>query len=169
MSSFISKGKVNMDDQFKIFVDQLRDGHEKIIHESLFPDFIDIHETDLSFKKNIELDGVAYKADDELILNWKIRAQALMSCSICNEAVPVNIEIDNFYHSEPLAEVKGAIYNFKDLLRETILIEVPAFAECEEGNCPRRQEVSKYLKEPSEDEQDIEDGYQPFANLDWKE
>jgi cytochrome oxidase Cu insertion factor (SCO1/SenC/PrrC family) len=82
--------------------------------------------------------------------------------------VPINIEIDNFYHSEPLSEIKGAIYNFKDLLRETILLEVPSFAECE-GNCPRRQEVSKYLKEPSDDQQDSEDGYQPFADLDWKE
>jgi uncharacterized metal-binding protein YceD (DUF177 family) len=157
-----------MDDQFKIFVDQLKDGHEKIIHEDMSPAFIDIQEKDLSFEKNVELDGLAYTADEELVLNWTIRTQATITCSICNEPVPINIEIDNFYHSEPLSEIKGAIYNFKDLLRETILLEVPSFAECE-GNCPRRQEVSKYLKEPSDDQQDSEDGYQPFADLDWKE
>jgi uncharacterized metal-binding protein YceD (DUF177 family) len=157
-----------MDDEFKIFVDQLRDGHEKIIHESLSPKFMDVHENDLDFKKNIELDGMAYTAEDELVLNWNIQTEALVSCAICNEKVPVAINIDNYYHTVPLAEIKGAIFNFKDLLRETILVEVPAFAECNQGECPKRQEVSKYLKEPSQDKTDEEDGYHPFADLDWK-
>lgn len=157
-----------MEDEFKIFVDQLRDGHEIIIHESLSPKFMDIHENDLDFKKNIELDGMAYTAEDELVLNWNIRTEALVSCAICNEKVPVDIHIDNYYHTEPLSEIKGAIFNFKDLLRETILVEVPAFTECNQGECPKRQEVAKYLKEPSQDQTDEEDGYHPFADLDWK-
>lgn len=158
-----------MDDVFKIYVDQLRDGHEKNIHESLSPEFLDVHERDLDFKKNVELKGVAYTAEDELILNWTIQAEALIACSICNEKVPVEICIENFYHSEPLAEIKGAIFNFKDLLRETVLLEVPTFVECNEGSCPKRQEMSKYLKEPSQDQADQEDGYHPFADLDWKQ
>ena len=58
-------------------------------------------------------------------------------------------------------------YNFKNLLRETILLEVPSFAECEGGSCPKRKEYNKYLKESS-NEQSEDEGYQPFADLDWK-
>jgi uncharacterized metal-binding protein YceD (DUF177 family) len=157
-----------MDEAFKIFVDQLRDGHQQQIEESLTPDFLGIQERDLEFKKNVELEGEAYAADDELIIHWNIETEALVACSICNEKVPVSIKIDNFYHSEPMDEIKAAVFNFKDLLRETILLEVPPFAECNNGNCPRRKDVEKYLKPPSENQSEEDDGYRPFADLDWK-
>lgn len=154
-----------MDDTFKIFVDQLRDGHVQEMHERLDPSFLDVHEEDLEFKKSVLLDGEAYSADHELILHWNISAEALVSCSICNDKVPVKIEIENFYHSEPMDEIKSAVYNFKNLLRETILLEVPPFAECQEGNCPQRREVEKYLKAPSENKSDEDEGFRPFADL----
>ncbi len=157
-----------MEEEFKIYVDQLREGQEKAISESYDPQFLDLHESDLDFKKNIELKGVAYTAEDELILHWNIRAEALVACSICNEKVPVDIVIDNFYHSEPTGEIKGAVFNFKDLLRETILLEVPTFVECNEGQCPKRKEVDKYLKRSSDNKSIEDEGYQPFADLEWK-
>ncbi len=157
-----------MEDEFKIYIEQLRDGHDKHIDECLSPDFLEINESDLAFEKPIELKGSAYLAEDELIINWNIRTEAFVSCLICNEKVPVEIVIHNFYHSEPLENIKTGIYNFKELLRETILLEVPSFAECNEGKCPRRQEVAKYLKDPVEEESNDEEGYHPFADLDWK-
>lgn len=157
-----------MEDEFKIYVEQLRDRHDKQIDEALSLDFLGIDEPDLAFKEPIRLTGSAYLADQELILNWNIQAEALVPCSICNEKAPVEIMIHNFYHSEPLDDIKTGIYNFKELLRETILLEVPPFTECNEGKCPSRQEVAKYLKEPSEEELNDEEGYQPFADLDWK-
>ena len=155
-----------MDDDFKIYVEQLREGRERKIHESLSPEFLDIHEDDLAFEKPVELEGVAYLAENELILHWDIRTEALVSCCICNEKVPVPLHIQNFYYSESLDEIKTGIYNFKELLRETILIEVPLFIECK-GNCPSRKEYAEYLKNPSESQSD-EEGYHPFADLDWK-
>lgn len=156
-----------MDDAFKIYVEQLRDGHEEKIHETFDPGFLDINEPDLRFDQPVELEGVAYLAEHELVLHWDIKAEAVVSCSICNEPVKVPLHIQNFYYSEPLAEIKSGVYNFKDLLRETILLEVPSFAECE-GSCPRRKEYHKYFKEPSSQPSDEEEGYQPFADLDWK-
>ncbi len=156
-----------MDDQFKIYIERLREGHEEKIHETLSPDFLEIQESDLTFKKPVELRGVAYLADHELILHWDIETEAIIPCAICNQAVPISIHIKNFYYSEPLAEIKSGIYNFKDLLRETILLEVPSFIECEKGNCPKRKEYAKYLKAPS-DPSDQEGDYHPFADLDWK-
>lgn len=154
-----------MDDVFKIYVEQLRDGNERQIHESLSPDFLDIQDADLEFQKPIDLKGVAYLAEDELVLHWSALTEALVSCSICNEKVAVNIEVVDFYHAEPLSDIKSGIFNFKNLLRETILLEVPAFVE-HNGNCPKRKEIQKYLKEPTPDQSD--EGYHPFADLDWK-
>lgn len=155
-----------MNDIFKIYIEQLREGHEEKIYEKLDPDFLDIQEPDLVFDKPVELDGVTYLAEHELVFHWNIRTEAIIPCSICNEPVKVPIHIQNFYYSEPIKEIKSGVYNFKDLLRETILLEVPAFVECD-GQCPRRQEYQKYLKEPSNRPSD-EEGYQPFADLDWK-
>lgn len=155
-----------MDDVFKIYVDQLRKGHEEKIHEKLGPDFLDIHESDLVFDQPIELEGTAYLAEKELILHWNIKTEVLVSCSICNDLVRIPLHIQNFYHSEPLSEIKSGVYYFKDLLRETVLLEVPAFAECCGGNCPKRKEYTKYLKISSGE--DEEEGYHPFADLDWK-
>lgn len=156
-----------MDDSFKIYIEQLREGHEEKIHEKLDPSFIDIHEADLIFETPVELKGVAYLAEHELVLHWDIRTEVLIPCSICNELVKVPIQVQNFYYSEPTSEIKAGIYNFKNLLRETILLEVPAFTECHGGNCPKRQEYQKYLKEPS-NPLSQEEGYNPFVDLDWK-
>jgi uncharacterized metal-binding protein YceD (DUF177 family) len=157
-----------MDDVFKIYIEQLRKGHEEEIHEELDPSFLGIHEPDLAFDKPVELEGVAYLAEHELVLHWDIRAEAIIPCSICNEPVKVPLHIQNFYYSEPIRDIKTGVYNFKDLLRETILLEVPAFTECHAGHCPKRQEYQTYLKEESSDHSSDEEGYQPFADLDWK-
>lgn len=153
-----------MDDVFKIYIDQLRDGHEEEIHETLDPGFLEIQESDLGFDQPIQLDGVAYLAEHELVFHWDIRTEAVIPCSICNEPVSVPIHIHNFYYSEPTREIKSGIYNFKNLLRETVLLEVPPFAECEGGRCPKRPLFQKYLKESSDDSPE-EEGYQPFADL----
>lgn len=158
-----------MDDLFKIYIEQLREGHEEKIHEKLDPVFLDIHEADLVFDRPVDLEGVAYLAEQELVFHWNIRTEVLVPCSMCNEPVRILIHIQNFYSSVCIREIKSGIYNFKDLLRETILLEVPPFAECCGGKCPKRQEYKKYLKESSSPSSDDEAGYHPFADLDWKE
>lgn len=157
-----------MDDVFKIYVEQLRDGREEKVSEKLDPSFLDIDEPDLKFDKPVELQGVVYLADNELVLHWDIKTEALLSCLICNEPVRVPIHIQNFYYCESVQKIKTGIYNFKNLLRETILLELPGFAECNEGNCPKRKEFKDYLKKPSDPMSDKEEGYKPFADLDWK-
>lgn len=157
-----------MDDAFKIYVDQLREGQEKQIDESFNADFLDINEDDLSFKDPVQLKGVAYLADDELILNLNVHTDAKMRCAICNESVNVPISIENFYTAEPISEIKTGIYDLREMLRETILLEVPAFTECNQGKCPKRKEFAKYLKEDSNLSKEQEEGYHPFADLDWK-
>lgn len=153
-----------MDERFKIYVDRLRGGQDKHIIERLPPDFLEINEPDLSFEKDVELEGVAYIAEKELIFNFSVKAEALIPCSICNAKVPVEIRVVRCYHAEPLEKVISGVYNFSELLRETILLEVPVIAECGNGNCPKRKEIAKYLKD-GHDEAGQEDGYHPFADL----
>lgn len=154
-----------MEDTFKIYIDRLHDGRETQIHEEFDSDFLEIREKDLTFQNNVKVDGTAYLADDQLIIHWSISAGALIPCSICNQSVPVEIKLTNLYSNVPLSEIKGAVYNFKQLLREIILLEVPSFTECNQGRCPKRKEFAKYLKDTSSTIAKEEDGHRPFADL----
>lgn len=153
-----------MDDTFRIYVDQLRDGHDQTIKENIAPAFLDIKESALFFKKNVKVDGKAYLAGSDLILCLNAVAEALIPCTICNDLVPVDIRIKDFYFTQPLAEIKSAVFSFEDVLREAILIEVPQFAECNKGHCPHRGELAKYL-EKEEKTNLSEEGYQPFSDF----
>jgi uncharacterized metal-binding protein YceD (DUF177 family) len=156
-----------MDERFRIYVEQLHDGRETVINEVIEPGFLLISESDLIFKKDVSVQGEAYVASDDLVLHLNIKAEALIPCSICNELVRIDIAVKDFYFSEPLSEIKSGIYSFEELLRETILIEVPLFAECNEGHCTKRNELAKFMKEPKGNGGGSEDTYQPFADLDF--
>lgn len=156
-----------MDDTFKIYVEQLRDGHIEKIEEIFPPDFLGVHEKELSFEDDVCVKGEAYLAEDMLVMNLHADTQAILLCSICNAPVKIKVSVQGFYYAEPLVEIKGGIFNFQEILREAILLEIPKFAECE-GRCPRRSEISQYLKEPEEQARPEEDeGYHPFADFDW--
>jgi uncharacterized metal-binding protein YceD (DUF177 family) len=147
----------------KIFVDQLREGTVHKIDEKLSSDFMDVKEKELSFTKDVYVKGEAYLAENELILNLDISAEALIPCSICNEVFAVPIKLKNLYHAEPLSDIKSGVFNAEQVVRDAVLLDVPPFAECHDGNCPARKEISKFLKssEPGEDG----DRYRPFADL----
>lgn len=151
-------------DAFNIYVEQLRKGGREVIKELLTTDFLDVSEEEISFVDQVSVEGEAYLAGETLFLNLALKAHALMPCSICNEAVPVTICIDNFYHAEPLEEIKSGVFSFKEIIREAILLELPAFVECA-GGCPKRKEIAKYLKQTQEQKENREERYHPFADL----
>lgn len=159
----------NMDDAFKIFIEQLRGGQVEKIHESFKPTFLEVNEQEVSFVDPVLLHGQAYLADNELVLNFDIKTFVTLPCSVCNEPVKKEIAIQGFYHAVPLEEIRSGVYNFKEVLRETILLDIPLFAECNEGHCPHRKEISKFLKpEGQKGSDDVEEeGYNPFADFDW--
>lgn len=159
-----------MNDAFKIYVEQLRDGREEEIREDFPPDFIDVQDKDLRFNDLVHVRGKAYIAESTLILHLDITTFATIPCSICNEPSKQKVEILNFYHSEELRDIKSGIFVYQDLLRETILLETPCFGECQAKGCPERKKIQKYLKNtevegkvPSDEE-----GYKPFSNFEWK-
>lgn len=158
-----------MIDAFKIYVDQLRGGKEEILDQEFSPGFLQISEPDLSFKAPVKVEGTVYLADDELVLNLNVNTFATLPCAICNASVNVPIAIQNSYHAVPVKEIKTGIYDYGDLLRETILLETPQFAECNDGDCPEREKVRKYFKKlPEEGGSSPDDeGYRPFSDLEW--
>lgn len=156
-----------MDNRFKIYVEQLRQGHVEKISEKFPPEFLDVHEKDLRFVDPVFVNGEAYLAEDMLVLHVDLKAIALIPCSICNEPVKVEIVLDGSYHAIPLDEIKGGVFDFQETLREAILLETPLLAECNEGKCPQRSVVQKYLKnETTSKINGNDEGYQPFADLD---
>ncbi len=153
-----------MEDRFKIFVERLREGRTEQISEIFSPDFLEVRDEALSFPDNVYVKGEAYLVENNLILHLDIKTSAQLPCTICNESVIVPIEVRRFTHVEPIANIKGSVFNYKNVLREIIILESPAFAECE-GNCPQRKEVSKYFLKDKEKGQSPEEGYHPFSDL----
>lgn len=141
----------------QIFVDRLTEGQEETINWDLSSTFLDVHEKDLSFSEEVKVKGKAYLADTFLIIQVDIEAVSLIPCIVCNEVKEYPVVIEHFYHAEPLAEMKGKIFNFTEKLRDAILLEVPQFYECNNGNCGERKELEKFLRKESSPS--------PFADL----
>lgn len=146
-----------------IFTDRLKGGDTEKIEEALAPDFFDVEEAELSFPSEVKVSGQAYLATDHLILQLKIHTFAKVPCSICNETIQIPLEDEDFYLAKDLEELSSAVYDYSDEVRSALFLKVPQFAECE-GNCPKRQEVKKYLRPPPSKDDD-EGTYHPFSDL----
>jgi uncharacterized metal-binding protein YceD (DUF177 family) len=153
-----------MNKDFQIFIDRLKDGQTLTIEEKCSPMFLDIHEEGLKFTSPVDIKGRAYLTSDHLILHLSIATEGSMPCLICNDFFSFPISIDEFTHAEPLADIVNHIFDFTELLRETILLEVPAFAECNQGKCPERVTLANYLKLP-QNTKSSEPVHYPFNNL----
>ena len=150
---------------FKIYVDRLKEGESEEIREELSSDFIEVSEQDLSFPDRVEIKGEAYLANDHLVLHLNIRTNALITCAICNQATTYPIAIADHYHSEPLNELENPVFEYRELIREAILLKVPPFLECQGGNCPERATVNKFLKKEDPRVTDSSKTNFPFEDL----
>jgi uncharacterized metal-binding protein YceD (DUF177 family) len=150
--------------QFEIYLDRLKNEEVYLIEEESSPAFLDIEEETLKFTAPVVIKGKAYLTSDHLILKFAISTKAMLPCLICNELFSTPIIIDDFTHAEALEEIGNHIFNFTELLRETILLEIPSFIECNDGTCPQRASVAKYLKsaQPAKDKTQV---YYPFDNF----
>lgn len=137
------------DDRFKIFIEQLRDGHVEKIDESFESSFLGVEEPDLRFKGNVAVKGEAYIAGDELVLHLAIQANSVVPCKVCNAPVDVQLDLPNVYEVVPLEEVPHGVFSMREILRQVILLDRVEFAECNEGNCPHRPEITPYMHKPS--------------------
>lgn len=153
--------------EFKIFIDRLKDGHIEKFSKTIPASVFELKEDDLTFKEPIEIKGEAYLATDHLIVKLKAKTKISLPCSICNEPTLIPIEISDFYHAEPVAEIRGSVFDYLELLREDILIQVPQFTECHGGNCPERENLKKFMKKENTESstQNKSNHHFPFSQL----
>lgn len=137
-----------LDQNFIINVDRLRKNKDQKlkIEMSVSPEFLDVEEPELDFGEHIQIIGEAYLVDDQLVVHLDALVPLILVCKVCNGDASVMIKVNNFYHVEDLTALKSPYFDFSKVLREEILLEVPRFSECNEGNCPEREFMNQYLE-----------------------
>jgi uncharacterized metal-binding protein YceD (DUF177 family) len=151
-----------MSDPFVILIDRLKGGHTQKIEGSFDPAFLAVEEPALRFTNKVMVKGEAYLTDAHLIIHLKASTQATMPCAICNRMIETDLKVDNFYHTEPIEEIRSAHFNFSEALREAILIELPRTVECNQGKCPERDVMAPYLRSEKRSDKTT---YFPFADM----
>lgn len=144
---------------FEINTDLLKVEKELKFDEKLSFDFLDIHEKELIMNSDVCVKGSFYLADNFLVIKLFAKTQYQKPCIICNDFITLDL-CDDFYHSVPMEEIKGGVYDFKEELRNSLLLKIPQFAECNEGNCPQRKNLEKYINVNENSEE-----YFPFKTL----
>ena len=150
---------------FKIYCDRLSNGKEEKLEETFSSKFLAIEEEDLIFEQPIKISGRAYVVDKELLLELHIKAIAKKPCAVCNQWGELEISLSPFMHAEPLSSIKGGIFDFSEILREEILLQVPSYWKCNKGKCPQEEGLKKYFG------QSKKENFQenPFANINLSE
>ncbi len=131
--------------ELKIYIDRLKEGQKETFKGKISSDFLP-KEQDLSFEKEIELSGEAYTAGDHLMIKLNAKILAFLPCSICNKPTEVPLILSDFYHAESIEEIPAGVFDFSELLRTDLLLQLPKFIECQ-GKCPERDTIKKYLKQ----------------------
>lgn len=149
-----------MPDEFKIYIDRLKGGSTHQINTSFHPSFLEIDEKELQFRKPVTIQGEAYLTDDHLVIHLSAATIAEMPCAICNHTTQFPLAVHQFYHTEPLSEISSSVYDFSQVVREALLIELPRTIECN-GNCPERESLTPYLRKETRSDKD----HFPFANF----
>lgn len=132
---------------FNIYLDRLKDGHVEEINAKIPSDFMEIDDVDLSFPEEVTFSGEAYISEDFLILQLKISTVALLPCLICNEKMNLPVHVDDFALSEKISGYRSQVFDFSNEVRSAIIVKVPQYFECNQGCCPEREAITKFLKQ----------------------
>lgn len=154
-------------EDFRIYIDRLKSGKTEKLDGSFSPDFLEVKDQELSFSESVELTGETYLTDGTLVLHFGVKTATLQPCAICNKSCSCSLKIMGHYHAEDVSEVKSGIFDFRNVLRDAILLEVPSVVECHDGKCPDRESIVKYFAkdEESQKKNESHEGYHPFSDL----
>lgn len=149
-----------MTDTFKIFLDRLTEGNEQDLDDVIPSDLIFANEHELKFGKDTTIKGKAYLASDHLVIDIYAKVEVKMPCIICSKWVPFVLEMEKQTHTIPIEDVKNKIYNYQDLIKESILLQIPQTIECA-SSCPERPSIAQFLVK---EEKDLSKHF-PFSGL----
>ena len=136
--------------ELKIYVNRLEGGKGETIEESFPATLLFENEAELHFPGDVSFKGQAYLADGHLVIKLEIHCAIEIPCSICDKPCPLSVDLKDFYYAHSLEEVKAAVFDYSEVIREAVLLELPAIAECD-GRCKQREEMRPFLAAPEED------------------
>ncbi len=132
--------------KLNIYIDRIQNGQTDTFEETIPSSPLLPTEPGLFFDPTLHVSGKVYLAGDHFILHFYAKTQAWIPCTICNQPTGIAVELSDVTHTEPLTSFTSGIFDFSELLREYLLLEIPRFTECSAGHCPERANMQKYLK-----------------------
>ena len=131
---------------FTLHLHHLKEGTPFCLEDDFDPSFLDIHEEDLQFVDPVHVKVKIEKKDSLLIFHLSLNTYATIPCSICNQPTKTPLTLKDYVHTEEMASYTHAHFDYTEILREALLVDVPFFIECHDGNCPERKHIASYLK-----------------------
>jgi len=128
-----------------LYIDRLRDGRIENIEQELDPKQLDIIDDEIDCVKPIATSIKAYLADDFLIICLSLSAELLLHCRICNEQFAFPLTLSHIDQEIPLDEIHDAVFDVASMIREILLVEVPAYPQCGGKVCCNRDSIKKYF------------------------
>ena len=130
---------------FSLNIHSLSENDPIQIDDKFDPSFLDLDEKEIKFKDPVEIKGKIYLASDDLIIDVSIKTYVTMPCSICNEQIKYLLVNKNYIHTQQLKTIKDAVYDYTEIIRQAVILELPTKVECN-NNCPERENIAPYLK-----------------------
>jgi uncharacterized metal-binding protein YceD (DUF177 family) len=140
---------------FRIDLKNLPDGGKEI-EGTLPPSFFGLEPTDpvkatgpLNYHLTVERD------DDDLVVTGEMSAPFELECGRCLNKFPYLADFPHYASDQPI-EGEDAMIDLTDLVREDILVALPSYPRCEDGNveprqCPAEGKFDS-TEEPADDE-----------------
>ena len=143
-----------MDSELVIYIDRLHQGKKYELNIVVDSSFMEIEEGFLVIGDKITIVGSCYLVEQEVHLCFTIKAPYKVPCKICNEWVAEELYIEQLHHQMPLTDIQGPSFDFSQIIREALLIEVSNFSECnhQQGKCKYREEVKHYFSSSNDSE-----------------
>lgn len=136
-----------------IFLNQIPKDKPLIIQEELSKGFLGLKEDYLSSESEIRVELKASLLDNDLIFSYRIEGTLSLPCTVCNAPVSFTIRAQENNVVENVE--KEHAFDFGPYVRDSFLLEVPPFAECQQGDggCAHRKEIKNFLKKEKGDVQ----------------
>ncbi|MGR3973051.1 MAG: hypothetical protein QRY72_00500 [Candidatus Rhabdochlamydia sp.] len=149
-----------MTEDLILFIDRLEEGQEELINHTLAGSFLGIHEEEIQTPHPVMIKGKASCICSFLMLSLEVSTVIVMPCSICNALTTVCLSNQDISYSLPLSDLPSSQFDYTELVREEIVMMIPQFTHCSQGNCPKREGINQYCKKNVPSSQNF-----PFAQL----
>jgi len=124
----------------------LSDGKEELLAAVLPSTCIGVSDSEMHFEAPIEVEGKAYLAGEELIVQLSIATEVLQPCCICNTWTTHPLNLKKLILHIDAEEMRGDQIDLLPVVREEVLLAVDAYVECSDSGCPERDHLRHYLK-----------------------